>query len=207
MTMTTEPRHLIAILRGITPDEAVAVCETLAKAGIAMIEVPLNSPRPIDSIRAAAAALRGRASIGAGTVLSPDEVDAVAEAGGSFIVSPDCNDAVIARTLARGLRSYPGVFTPTEAFRAIRAGAHGLKFFPAEVLGVVGIKAMKAVLPPEMPLYAVGGANPDTFADFLAAGCTGFGLGSYLYKPGATPAGIAERAKAAVAAYDAATRR
>jgi 2-dehydro-3-deoxyphosphogalactonate aldolase len=205
--MTTEPRHLIAILRGITPDEAVAVCETLAKAGIAMIEVPLNSPRPIDSIRAAAAALRGRASIGAGTVLSPDEVDAVAEAGGSFIVSPDCNDAVIARTLARGLRSYPGVFTPTEAFRAIRAGAHGLKFFPAEVLGVVGIKAMKAVLPPEMPLYAVGGANPDTFADFLAAGCTGFGLGSYLYKPGATPAGIAERAKAAVAAYDAATRR
>lgn len=207
MTMTTEPRHLIAILRGITPDEAVAVCETLAKAGIAMIEVPLNSPRPIDSIRAAAAALRGRASIGAGTVLSPDEVDAVAEAGGSFIVSPDCNDAVIARTLARGLRSYPGVFTPTEAFRAIRAGAHGLKFFPAEVLGVVGIKAMKAVLPPEMPLYAVGGANPDTFADFLAAGCTGFGLGSYLYKPGTTPAGIAERAKAAVAAYDAATRR
>jgi 2-dehydro-3-deoxyphosphogalactonate aldolase len=205
--MTTEPRHLIAILRGITPDEAVAVCETLAKAGIAMIEVPLNSPRPIDSIRAAAAALRGRASIGAGTVLSPDEVDAVAEAGGSFIVSPDCNDAVIARTLARGLRSYPGVFTPTEAFRAIRAGAHGLKFFPAEVLGVVGIKAMKAVLPPEMPLYAVGGANPDTFADFLAAGCTGFGLGSYLYKPGTTPAGIAERAKAAVAAYDAATRR
>ncbi len=207
MTMTTEPRHLIAILRGITPDEAVAVCETLAKAGIAMIEVPLNSPRPIDSIRAAAAALRGRASIGAGTVLSPDEVDAVAEAGGSFVVSPDCNEAVIARTLARGLRSYPGVFTPTEAFRAIRAGAHGLKFFPAEVLGVVGIKAMKAVLPPEMPLYAVGGANPDTFADFLAAGCTGFGLGSYLYKPGATPAGIAERAKAAVAAYDAATRR
>jgi 2-dehydro-3-deoxyphosphogalactonate aldolase len=207
MTMTTEPRHLIAILRGITPDEAVAVCETLAKAGIAMIEVPLNSPRPIDSIRAAAAALRGRASIGAGTVLSPDEVDAVAEAGGSFIVSPDCNDAVIARTLARGLRSYPGVFTPTEAFRAIRAGAHGLKFFPAEVLGVVGIKAMNAVLPPEMPLYAVGGANPDTFADFLAAGCTGFGLGSYLYKPGTTPAGIAERAKAAVAAYDAATRR
>ncbi len=207
MAMTTEPRHLIAILRGITPDESVAVCETLAKAGIAMIEVPLNSPHPIDSIRAAAAALRGEASIGAGTVLSPDEVDAVAEAGGSFIVSPDCNDAVIARTLARGLRSYPGVFTPTEAFRAIRAGAHGLKFFPAEVLGVAGIKAMKAVLPPEMPLYAVGGANPETFADFLAAGCAGFGLGSYLYKPGATLAGIAERAKTAVAAYDAATRR
>ena len=200
-------RHLIAILRGITPKEAIAVCEALAGAGISSIEVPLNSPQPIDSIHAAAKALEGRASVGAGTVLKEDDVDAVAAAGGTFIVSPDCNEAVIAHTRARGLRSYPGVFSPTEAFRAIRAGAHGLKLFPAEVLGAAGIKAMKAVLPPEIPLYAVGGANPDSFAEFLAAGCTGFGIGSYLYKPGTTVAEIAARANALVAAYDRARTR
>lgn len=195
-------RHLIAILRGITPEEAVAACEAVARSGIAMIEVPLNSPRPIHSIRAAAKALEGKASVGAGTVLAEEDVDAVATAGGAFIVSPDCNEAVIARTRARGLRSYPGVFSPSEAFRAIRAGAHGLKFFPAEVLGAAGIKAMKAVLPPEIPLYAVGGANPDNFTEFLAAGCTGFGIGSYLYKPGRAVGEIADRANTLVAAYD-----
>ena len=205
--MTTDHRHLIAILRGITPDETIAVCETLIRSGITMIEVPLNSPRPIDSIRAAAKALQGKAWVGAGTVLRDDEVDAVAAAGGAFVVSPDCNEAVIARTLARGLRSYPGVFSPTEAFRAIRAGAHGLKLFPAEVLGAKGIKAMKAVLPPEIPLYAVGGASPENFEEFLAAGCTGFGIGSYLYKPAATLAGITTRAKTVVAAYDKAKMR
>jgi 2-dehydro-3-deoxyphosphogalactonate aldolase len=205
--MTTSHRHIIAILRGIEPGEAVAVCEALARAGITLIEVPLNSPRPFDSIRAAATALRGKASIGAGTVLSEGDVDALVEAGGSFIVSPDCNEAVIARTLARGLRSYPGVFSPTEAFRAIRAGAHGLKVFPAELVGPVGVKALSAVLPREVPLYAVGGANPDNFAAYIAAGCTGFGIGSYLYKPGAALADIEARAKAVVAAYDKATGR
>jgi 2-dehydro-3-deoxyphosphogalactonate aldolase len=203
--MTASHRHIIAILRGIEPSEAVAVCEALARAGITLIEVPLNSPRPFDSIRAAATALRGRASIGAGTVLSESEVDTLAEAGGCFIVSPDCNEAVIARTLARGLRSYPGVFSPTEAFRAIRAGAHGLKIFPAELVGPVGVKALSAVLPREVPFYAVGGANPDNFAAYIAAGCTGFGIGSYLYKPGAALADIEARAKAVVAAYDKAT--
>src|SRR6185436_15877747 len=163
-----------------------AACETLARAGITLIEVPLNSPRPFDSIGAAAKALGGKASIGAGTVLVEREVDAVADVGGAFVVSPDCNEGVIARTLARGLRSYPGVFSPTEAFCAIRAGAHGLKLFPAEVLGAKGIKAMKAVLPPEVPLYAVGGAAPENFDEFVDAGCTGFGIGSYLYKPGMT---------------------
>ena len=203
--MSTAHRHIIAILRGIEPGEAVAVCETLARAGITLIEVPLNSPRPFDSIRDAAAALRGKASIGAGTLLSEREVDAVADVGGAFVVSPDCNEAVIARTLARGLRSYPGVFSPTEAFRAIRAGAHGLKIFPAELVGPVGVKAMTAVLPPAVPLYAVGGASPDNFAAYIAAGATGFGIGSYLYKPGATLADIEARAKAVVAAYDKAT--
>ena len=205
--MTGEHRHLIAILRGIAPEEAIAVCETLVRAGIALIEVPLNSPRPMDSIRAAAHALQDRARVGAGTVLAPDEVDAVAAAGGTFVVSPDCNEAVIARTLARGLRSYPGIFSPTEAFRAIRAGAHALKIFPAEVLGAKGIKAMKAVLPPQIPIYAVGGAAPETFAEFFAAGCTGFGIGSYLYKPGMTLAEIATRASAIVTAYDKAKPR
>ena len=150
---------------------------------------------------------QGRAPVGAGTVLAPDEVDAVAAAGGTFVVSPDCNETVIARTLARGLRSYPGIFSPTEAFRAIRAGAHALKIFPAEVLGAKGIKAMKAVLPPQIPIYAVGGAAPETFAEFFAAGCTGFGIGSYLYKPGMTLAEIAARASAIVTAYDKAKPR
>jgi len=197
-----EHRRIIAILRGISPAETADVCEALVSAGITMVEVPLNSPEPMASIGLAAKQLQGRALIGAGTVLSAENVDAVAEAGGSFIVAPDCNEAVIERTLARGLRSYPGVFSPTEAFRAIGAGAHALKLFPAEVLGPVGIKAMKAVLPEDLPLYAVGGANPDTFAAYFAAGCAGFGLGTFLYKPGYTLDDIAKRAKAAVAAYD-----
>jgi 2-dehydro-3-deoxyphosphogalactonate aldolase len=198
----SEQRHLIAILRGITPEETIAVSEALLSAGITMIEVPLNSPEPMLSIGAASRALQGRATIGAGTVLTAKDADAVADVGGTFVVSPDCNEAVIARTLARGMRSYPGIFSPTEAFRAIGAGAHALKFFPAEVLGPAGIKAIKAVLPAAIPLYAVGGANPENFDEFLAAGCTGFGIGSYLYKPGYTVDEVGKRATAVVAAYD-----
>jgi len=195
-------RHIIAILRGITPDEAVSVCTALVEAGITLIEVPLNSPNAIDSIRRAAAVLSDRAEIGAGTVLTREDVQAVAGAGGTFIVSPDTNPDVITETIKLGLKSYPGVFSPTDAFAAIRAGATGLKFFPAEVLGPKGIKAMKAVLPPALPVYAVGGANPDNFHEFFAAGCTGFGLGTYLFKPGMTAQDVAERARLAVAAYD-----
>jgi len=195
-------RHIIAILRGITPDEAVPVCTALAEAGITLIEVPLNSPDATVSIARAAEALAGKAEIGAGTVLTPEDARAVAGVGGTFIVSPDTNVAVIAETVRLGLKSYPGVFSPSEAFAAIRAGATGLKFFPAEVLGAKGIKAMKAVLPPALPLYAVGGANPDNFHEFFAAGCTGFGLGTYIFKPGTTVAEVAERAALAVAAYD-----
>lgn len=198
----TEHRHLIAILRGIHPDEVVAACDALVAAGITMIEVPLNSPQPLESIGHAAKTFAGRAEIGAGTVLTPGEADAVADIGGTFVVSPDTNPPVIERTKARGMDSYPGVFSPSDAFAALRAGATGLKFFPAEVLGPKGIKAMKAVLPPEVPLYAVGGANPDNFGEYFAAGCAGFGLGSYIYKPGMTPDDIATRASAAVAAYD-----
>lgn len=195
-------REIIAILRGVTAGEINDVCETLVAAGISIIEIPLNSPDPLVSIAAAARAFAGVAEIGAGTVLSVADVEGVKAAGGSLIVSPDTNEDVIRRTRVLGMSSYPGVFTPTEAFRAIRAGANGLKFFPAEVLGAAGIKAMKAVLPKDMPVYAVGGANPDNFREYFAAGCAGFGLGSYIFKPGMAVAEIAQRAKAAVAAYD-----
>jgi 2-dehydro-3-deoxyphosphogalactonate aldolase len=195
-------RDLIAILRGIMPDEAVAVCTALVEAGITLIEVPLNSPDAIESIRRAAKALGDRAEIGAGTVLTPENVRAVADAGGTFIVSPDTNPDVITETVRLGMKSYPGVFSPTDAFVAIRAGATGLKFFPAEVLGPSGIKAMKAVLPPALPLYAVGGAKPDNFGEYFAAGCAGFGLGTYIFKPGMSATEVAERAALAVAAYD-----
>jgi 2-dehydro-3-deoxyphosphogalactonate aldolase len=195
-------RHIIAILRGITPTETIAVCESLVGAGITLIEVPLNSPDALRSIADAAKAFAGRALIGAGTVLSVAEANAVADAGGQFVVSPDTNAEVIAATKARDLLSYPGVFSPTDAFTAVRSGATGLKFFPAEVLGPKGIKAMKAVLPPAIPLYAVGGANPDNFGEYFAAGCAGFGLGTYIYKPGMTAADVAERAAKAVASYE-----
>jgi 2-dehydro-3-deoxyphosphogalactonate aldolase len=197
-----EPRHIIAILRGITPAEILDACEVLIAAGILRIEVPLNSPEPLVSIGLAAAAFGGVTQIGAGTVLSGADVDAVAEAGGSFIVSPDTNPEVILRARERGLAPYPGVFTPTEAFMAIRLGAAGLKFFPAELIGPRGIRAMKAVLPPSVPLYAVGGAAPDNFSEYFAAGCSGFGLGTFLYTPGRPAGEIADRARAAVAAYD-----
>ncbi len=195
-------RHLIAILRGITPPETLAVCAELIAAGITLIEVPLNSPEALKSIADAAARFPTEALIGAGTVLTPADVDAVKAAGGQFVVSPDTNPAVIARTRELGMASYPGVFSPTDAFSALRAGATGLKFFPAEVLGPKGIKAMKAVLPPAVPLYAVGGANPDNFGEYFAAGCAGFGLGTYIFKPGMTATDVAARARTAVAAYD-----
>ena len=198
----TNHRNIIAILRGVTPAEAVGVCAALVEAGITMIEVPFNSPEPLKSIAAAAKAFAGRAEIGCGTALSVNDVEATKSAGGSFVVSPDTNEAVIGRTRELGMASYPGVFTPSDAFRAIRAGATGLKFFPAEVLGTKGIKAMKAVLPPAMPLYAVGGANPQNFREYFEAGCAGFGLGSYIYKPGMSLAEIGERARTAVQAYD-----
>jgi 2-dehydro-3-deoxyphosphogalactonate aldolase len=195
-------RQIIAILRGITPPEAIDVCRILCDAGITMIEVPFNSPEPLKSISAAAAAFAGRVG---GLHILDAEGGAAADqraAGGTFVVSPDTNEDVIRRTRALGMASYPGVFTPSDVFRAIRAGATGLKFFPAEVLGTKGIRAIKAVLPPDMPVFAVGGANPDNFREYFDAGCAGFGLGSYIYKPGMNLDEIGQRARAAVAAYD-----
>lgn len=195
-------RHLIAILRGVSPDAVVDVSRTILAAGISTIEVPLNSPQPFHSIALLAQSLGDEAQVGAGTVLTTDEVNHVRQVGGTLVVSPDTNEAVIGRTRELGMASYPGVFTPSDAFRAINAGATGLKFFPAEVLGPKGIKAMKAVLPSGVPLFAVGGASPDNFREYFEAGCAGFGLGSYIFKPGMSLNDIAERAKTAVRAYD-----
>ncbi|WP_121629530.1 2-dehydro-3-deoxy-6-phosphogalactonate aldolase [Tropicibacter alexandrii] len=196
-------RELIAILRGLTPPEAPAMAEALIDAGITKIEVPLNSPDPFDSIAAMLRVGEG-AVIGAGTVLDPADVLRLAGMGAQMVVSPDCNPRVIVATKQAGMLSYPGVFSPTEAFTALRNGADGLKFFPASHLGPSGVAALKAVLPPETRTYAVGGAGPENFDQWQAVGITGFGIGSALYKPGRSVADTAARARDIVAAYDAA---
>ncbi len=199
-------RPLIAIVRGIEPGEAKAVLEALIGAGIGLIEVPLNSPDPIRSVRTMVADAGSRAIVGAGTVLTIAEVEAVKAAGGALIVSPNCDGAVIRATKAAGLFSCPGVFTATEAFDAIASGADALKFFPADLIGPAGIKAMSVVLPKRIPLLAVGGVTDGNISDYVEAGAVGFGLGSSLYKPGMSAQEVAARAAAIVAAYDAAVR-
>ncbi|MEM9011289.1 MAG: 2-dehydro-3-deoxy-6-phosphogalactonate aldolase [Pseudomonadota bacterium] len=197
--------ELIAILRGLTPDEAVEIAGALIAAGIRTIEVPLNSPEPFDSIARIAAAFGTEAEIGAGTVLTTAEVGQVAEAGGRLIVSPNTDATVIAETKARGLRSVPGVLTPSDCFAALAAGADALKIFPAQMLGPYGLRALKAVLPAEVPVYAVGGVDAEHFADWTAAGAAGFGIGSALYKPGRSAAETGAKAAALVEAVAALT--
>jgi 2-dehydro-3-deoxyphosphogalactonate aldolase len=196
-------RNLVAILRGITPAEAVPIGLALVESGFDAIEVPLNSPDPLETIARLVAALPPHILLGAGTVLTPDRVAAVHQAGGRLIVAPNFNAEVVREAGRLGMVSMPGVFTPTEAFAALAAGASGLKFFPAGALGASGIGAMRAVLPPGVVMGAVGGVSDASFAAYAAVGVTAFGLGSSLYQPGFGVAEIRRRADAAVAAYDA----
>jgi 2-dehydro-3-deoxyphosphogalactonate aldolase len=195
-------RNIVAILRGIRPEEAEPVAAALISEGITKIEVPLNSPEPLDSIGRMARRFGAEAIIGAGTVLAPEDVGRVAAVGGKLIVSPDANADVIRATKALGLLSYPGVMTPTECFAALRAGADGLKIFPGMLVGPEGLKAIRAVLPKGTEVLAVGGAGPENFALWLAAGADGFGIGTAIYRPGDSAETVSEKAKTIVAEYD-----
>ncbi len=192
---------LIGILRGVTPGEAVAVGEAVLDAGITTLEVPLNSPEPLTSIRRLVEALGDRALVGAGTVLGVDEVREVHAAGGRLVVSPNCRPAVIEATRRLDMQSWPGIITPSEAFDALDAGATGLKLFPAVQVGMAGMKALRAVLPSDTLLYAVGGIGAEEFAAWRAAGVDGAGLGSALYRPGQSPDQVRQQAQALVAAW------
>ncbi|WP_298167022.1 2-dehydro-3-deoxy-6-phosphogalactonate aldolase [Novosphingobium sp.] len=194
---------LVAILRGLTPETADDVGDVLADAGFTLIEVPLNSPRPLESIARLAKRLAGRALVGAGTVLDVAAVEAVAESGGTLIVSPNTNTSVISAAAARGLIPVPGFQTPSEAFAALEAGARALKLFPAEAASPAVLKAIRTVLPAGTAVLPVGGISPTNLAPWHAAGAAGFGIGSALYSPGVTPEELAGRAAAFIAAYKA----
>ena len=196
-------RALVAILRGVKPDEIDGIADALAEAGFEAIEIPLNSPDPFRSISQTAKRLGSQCLIGAGTVLTPDDVDRLADAGGRLLVSPNVNTAVLAQAHSHGMVTVPGVFSSTEALTAIHAGASALKFFPASVLGPGGVSAIRAVLPPDMTVGVVGGVSDKSFKDYAAVGMRTFGLGSSLYKPGDTAAAVKAKAEAAIAAYDA----
>jgi 2-dehydro-3-deoxyphosphogalactonate aldolase len=210
MTLATNPTQtlaqamaqlpLIAILRGLTPAEAPAIGEALVSSGFAIIEVPLNSPEPLHSI-AALTQQFPQTLIGAGTVLNAQQVQDVHAAGGRLVVAPNFNPAVVAQALALNMVVLPGVATPTEAFAALDAGAHGLKLFPAEMISPATVKALRAVLPKSAALMPVGGITPDNMAVYRAAGATGFGLGSALYAPGRSAAQVQEMAQAFVQAW------
>lgn len=192
---------LVAILRGLTPDEAPACGAALFSAGFRLLEVPLNRPGAIAAIRALVSIAPPDAIIGGGTMLTRAHVEAVFEAGGRLFVSPNCNPAVISFAASLGMLCAPGVATPTEAFAALDAGADALKLFPAELVGTAGLKAIKTVLPPDTPLWPVGGVTPASLQGWADAGATGAGIGSQLYAPGVTPAHLHQRAAAFAAAW------
>ena len=193
---------LVAILRGLKPDETAATIEVLLDAGLRAIEIPLNSPEPFKSIEIAAKMAPSDALIGAGTVLTVEDVDHLDHAGGRLFVSPNVDEPVLAHAVSKGMVTLPGVFTPTEALLAARTGATGLKFFPASALGVSGINAIRAVLPPDLMIAAVGGVSDENFADYAKGGIKAFGLGSSLYKPGMSAEEVGRRARTTIAAYE-----
>ena len=191
---------LVAVLRGVKPDEVEAIGEALFEAGIRIIEVPLNSPEPLKSIEHLARLFGDRALTGAGTVLGVSQVRDVKEAGGQLVVSPHTDPGIIAAAVAADMVACPGYFTPSEAFAALGAGAHALKFFPAEAATPAVLKAQRAVLPRSVPLVVVGSVTPEAIAAYRAAGADGFGLGGALYRPGQSAAQVAAQARAFVAA-------
>ena len=195
-------RSLIAILRGVRPEEAVDAAAILIEEGYPRIEVPLNSPRPIASIARIARALGDEAIVGAGTVANVSEVRQVADAGGKIIVSPNTDPDVIACAKRLGMESWPGALTASECMDALDAGADGLKLFPASVAGPDGVRALRAALPQQTVIFAVGGAGPESFSEWLAAGISGFGIGNALYRPGMNVHELRQRARAIIAAYD-----
>lgn len=198
---------LVAILRGLKPEETEGVVGALIETGFTAIEIPLNSPDPFRSIEIAAKMAPDGVLIGAGTVLSTDDVERLDQAGGRLMVSPNVEPEVIRAAHRKGMVTLPGVFTPTEALAAAKAGATGLKFFPASVLGPSGINAIRAVLPADLLIAAVGGVSDANFADYVKAGITAFGLGSSLYKPGLSAAEVRSLSVKTLAAYDAAVSR
>lgn len=200
-------RPLVAILRGIRPEETVDIVSVLIDSGMTAIEIPLNSPEPFRSIEIAVKRAPAGTLIGAGTVLTIDDVARLHDVGGGLMVSPNVDPEIIAGARARGMVTMPGVFSPTEALLAAKSGASSLKFFPASVLGAAGITAIRAVLSADLMIAAVGGVSDTNFADYTKAGITAFGLGSSLYKPGMTAAQVADRAKATIEAYDRAVQR
>ncbi len=201
ITPWLQPLPLIAILRGLTPPEALAIGDAIAGAGFRMLEVPLNSPQPLQSIRLLRERLGAHCLIGAGTVMTLAQVEEVAAAGGQLIVMPHADAAVIGAAKRAGLLCTPGVATPTEAFAALAAGADALKIFPAEQVCPAAIKAWRAVLPRELALLPVGGITPDSMAAYVAAGANGFGIGSALYAPGRDAAEVGRRAQAFAQAW------
>ncbi|MCK6441543.1 2-dehydro-3-deoxy-6-phosphogalactonate aldolase [Elstera cyanobacteriorum] len=197
---------LVAILRGLRPEDAETTGAALIDAGFRAIEVPLNSPDPFTSIARLVQRFGNRAVIGAGTVLTVGDVERLAETGAKLMVSPNTDPAVIVAAKAAGLYALPGFFTATEAFAALHAGADGLKLFPAETTTPAHVKALKAVLPPEIPVFAVGGVTPETMTPWIDAGAQGFGLGSALFKPGMAPGAVGDKARAFAAAWAALAR-
>ncbi|MFJ4655153.1 2-dehydro-3-deoxy-6-phosphogalactonate aldolase [Nocardia sp. NPDC088792] len=201
----TTSSGLVAILRGITPDEVAAIGTVLAEEGFGAVEVPLNSPQPFHSIERLAAAIGEVCVVGAGTVLNADDVARAHTAGARIIVSPDTHIEVITAAIERGLRPYPGVATPTEAFAAIRAGARSLKLFPSHLLGITGMRALRAVLPAEVELLPVGGIDEDNIGAWAAAGAGGAGVGTSVYRPGDSADAVRARARKLCAAWSSVT--
>ena len=195
-------RNIIAILRGIKPEEVLDIVHVIVDSGITQVEVPLNSPRAFESIELIRDEFKGSIQFGAGTVTDVEQVEILSRIGVDFIVSPNFEYSVVKATKEAGFLSYPGVITPTECFSALNSGADGLKFFPASLLGEANLIAIKAVLPSNIPIYMVGGVGPENFSSWFKAGASGFGIGSGIYKAGESASAVAKKAESIILSYD-----